>query len=145
MFSILWSIIAGAAMSVQGVINTRLSEKIGLYESNTFVQGTAFLFSLIALLFLGRGSYSNFLDVKKIYWIGGLLGIIITITVMLSIKELSPTIAISIILISQLLVAACVDFFGLFDSQRLAFEWTKFLGLFFMIAGVVLFKLNLEK
>ena len=30
----LFAVIAGAAMSVQGVMNTRLSEKIGLYESN---------------------------------------------------------------------------------------------------------------
>ena len=145
MLSILWSIIAGATMSIQGVINTRLSEKVGLYESNIFVQGTAFLFSLVALFFLGKGSFSSFLDVKKIYWIGGLLGIIITITVMLSIKNLSPTIAISIILISQLLVAAIIDYFGIFDTQKMAFEWTKFLGLFLMIIGVVLFKLNLEK
>ena len=45
----LFSIIAGAAMSIQGVMNTRLGDKIGLYESNVFVQGTAFLFSLIVL------------------------------------------------------------------------------------------------
>jgi len=145
MFSLLCGIIAGATMSIQGVINTRLSEKVGLYESNIFVQGTAFVFSLIALLFLGRGSFANFLDVKKIYWLGGLLGIVITITVMLSIKNLSPTIAISIILISQLLIAAIIDYFGLFDSQKVAFEWTKFVGLFLMIIGVILFKLNLEK
>ena len=40
------SIIAGAAMSIQGVMNTRLSEGIGLCESNAFVQGTAFVLSL---------------------------------------------------------------------------------------------------
>lgn len=34
---ILFSILAGAAMSVQGVLNTRLSEKAGLYEANAWV------------------------------------------------------------------------------------------------------------
>ena len=46
---ILFSILAGAAMSVQGVLNTRLSEKAGLYEANVWVQGTAFALSLLAM------------------------------------------------------------------------------------------------
>ena len=46
-------------MSIQGVMNTRLSEKIGLYESNLFVQGTAFLLSIVAALILGQGSLAS--------------------------------------------------------------------------------------
>jgi len=145
MIAMIFSAVAGATMSVQGVINTRLSEKIGLYESNMFVQGTAFLFSIIALIFLGKGSFSNINEVSKVYFIGGLLGIIITITVMLGIKGLTPTIAISIILISQLLVAALIDYFGWLGTEKAPFEWTKFLGLGFMIAGVLLFKYNMKK
>ena len=34
MAGIIFSIIAGASMSIQGVMNTRLSDKIGIYESN---------------------------------------------------------------------------------------------------------------
>jgi len=34
MVGVIFSILAGMAMSVQGVFNTRLSEKIGLFESN---------------------------------------------------------------------------------------------------------------
>ena len=36
----LFSVIAGAAMSVQGVMNTRLQEHVGLWEANAYVQGT---------------------------------------------------------------------------------------------------------
>ena len=54
MAGIIFSIIAGASMSIQGVMNTRLSDKIGIYESNAFVQGTAFLFSLISLIEKGK-------------------------------------------------------------------------------------------
>ena len=38
MLGVIFAIIAGTAMSLQGVFNTRLSEKIGLFESNVFVQ-----------------------------------------------------------------------------------------------------------
>lgn len=55
----LFAVIAGAAMSVQGVMNTRLSEKIGLYESNAWVQGTAFILSLLAVWILGKGDFAK--------------------------------------------------------------------------------------
>ena len=55
---------------------------------------------------------------NKFYLLGGVLGIIITVTVMLGIGKLSPTVAISIILISQLFVAALIDAFGLMGSEK---------------------------
>lgn len=140
MFGILMSIIAGATMSLQGVINTRLGEKIGLYESNVFMQGTAFALALIAMFLLGKGNLLEITHVNKIYWLGGILGLIITITVMLAIGHLSPTYAISIILISQLLVAALIDAFALLGSDRIDFGWSKYTGIALMIAGVLLFK-----
>lgn len=140
MTGIIFSIVAGAAMSLQGVFNTRLGEKIGTYEANTFVQGTAFLLSLIAVWFLGKGSFKEIGAVNKIYLLGGVLGMIITITVMFSIQGLSPTTAISIILISQLAVAALIDAFGWFGTEQMPFGLTKYIGLALMIAGVIIFK-----
>ncbi len=140
MMGIIFSIIAGAAMSFQGVMNTRLSDKIGLYESNAFVQGVAFALSLLAVWILGKGNFKAIGEVNKLYWLGGALGLVITITVMLGIGKLSPTVAISVILISQLLVAAVIDAFGLMDSEKVAFGWNKYLGMLLMIGGVLLFK-----
>ena len=140
MSGIIFSIIAGAAMSIQGVMNTRLSDNIGLYESNAFVQGTAFLLSLIAMWIMGKGSLRAIADVNKLYLLGGVLGLVITVTVMLGIGKLSPTVAISVILISQLFVAALIDAFGLMDSEKVAFGWNKFVGMALMIGGVLLFK-----
>ncbi|QAT49322.1 DMT family transporter [Caproiciproducens sp. NJN-50] len=140
MLAVLFSILAGAAMSVQGVMNTRVSDRIGLYESNALVQGVAFLLSILALLFLGKGNFAELGGVNKIYLLGGFLGIVITVTVMLAIKGLGPTVAISVILISQLVVAALIDGCGLFDTDRIPFCWQKFAGVALMIGGVLLFK-----
>lgn len=143
MSGIIFSIIAGAAMSIQGVMNTRLSDKIGLYESNAFVQGTAFVLSLIAVWIMGKGSFREIANVNKLYLFGGVLGLVITVTVMLGIGKLSPTVAISVILISQLFVAALIDAFGIMDSEKVAFGWNKFVGMALMIGGVLLFKWKL--
>ena len=127
-------------MSVQGVMDTRLSDHIGLYESNVLIQGIAFALSVIALLFLGDGNFGALGETNRVYLLGGTLGIVITITVMLAIRGLGPTVAVSVILISQLLVAALIDAFGWLDSERVPFGWQKFAGLFLMVCGVLLFK-----
>lgn len=139
-FGIISAIVSGAAMSLQGVMNTRLSDKIGLLESNAFVQGTAFLLSLIAVLFFGKGHFDLITKTKPIYLFGGALGLLITLTVMISIKNLNPITGISIILISQLLVAAIIDAFGILGSEKIAFTPYKILGVLLMIAGVILIK-----
>lgn len=140
MLGVIFSIIAGMAMSVQGVMNTRLGEHIGTMNANALVQCTAAVLSLAALIFYRDGSFSQLGGTPKLYWFGGVLGLVITITVMLGIKSLSPTVAISVILISQLLVAALIDAFGLMGSEKVAFGWTKVGGMGLMIAGVLLFK-----
>ena len=136
----LFSAIAGAAMSVQGVMNTRLSEKIGLYESNMFVQGTAFLLSLIAMWILGKGQLRELATVNRWYLLGGAIGLVITITVMLGIKNLSPTLAISTILLAALIVGAVSVGGGLWGRVESSFVWPECAGVAVIALGVVCFK-----
>lgn len=140
LLGIVFSLIAGMAMSVQGVMNTRLGEGIGNMEANVFVHGTAFALAFVVLIFWRQGSFTQLGQVNKLYWLGGVLGIVITLTVMLGIKSLGTTLAISIILISQLFVAALIDAFGLMGSEKIAFTWHKYAGLALMTGGMLLFK-----
>jgi len=140
LLGIIMSIVAGAAMSVQGVMNTRLGEGIGNMEANAFVQGTAFALALAVLLFYRQGSFHQLGQVNKLYWLGGALGLVITLTVMLGIKSLGTTLAISVILIAQLFVAALIDAFGLMGTEKAAFDWMKVLGLALMTGGMLLIK-----
>ena len=140
MAGVLFCILAGAAMSFQGVINARLGDKIGLYESNVFVQGTAFLLSLIALWILGKGQMAGLMKMPWYYWMGGVLGLTITLTVMLGIQNLTPTVAISAILIAQLLTAALIDAFGIIGTEKVPFTWNKYVGMGLLVGGVLLFK-----
>lgn len=140
MIGFLFSILAGAAMSVQGVMNTRLQDKVGLWEANAFVQGTAFALSLIVMWIFGKGDWKALMTAPKWNLLGGALGLVITVTVMFSIKGLDPTVAISTILIAQLLVAAAIEYFGWMGQEKAAFAIRQWLGLALMLGGVVLFK-----
>ncbi len=142
MIGFLFSVIAGAAMSVQGVMNTRLQDDVGLWEANAFVQGTAFVLSLIVMWIFGSGDLRAFLSAPNGYLLGGALGLVIPVTVMLSIKGLNATVAISAILIAQLLVAAVIDAFGWMGQEKVAMGLKQYVGLALMLGGVVLFKLR---
>ncbi len=142
MSGIIFGVVAGALMSVQGVMNTRLGEKTGVYEANVIVAIGAFILSLIFLFIFGSGNIKAVSQVNKFYLLGGVLGYLITITVMLAIGKSSPAVAVSAILISQLLVASLIEAFGIMGSEKVPFLWNKYLGLVLMIGGMVLFKIK---
>ena len=140
MFGIISAILAGISMSLQGVFNTRLQEKIGIYETNAIVQGSGFVITVIFTLILGKGSFKEIANINKLYLTGGLLGVIIIFTVIGGISSLGATHAIAIILVAQLIGASIIDFLGLFDSQKIQFSFMKIIGVAIMIIGIVIFK-----
>ena len=127
-------------MSLQGVFNTRVSEKIGLWETNVFVQGTGLILTLIILLVAGNGNFKTIKEVNKLYLLGGVLGAIIIFSVMQGITKLGPTYSIATILVAQLLAAGLIDSFGIFGAEQIKFTLSKFIGIGIMIVGIIIFK-----
>ncbi len=140
MLGFLYALIAGAAMSFQGVMNTRLGDKVGVLETNAFVQLVGFVLALGIAIIFGKGDIRQLGQAPWYSWMGGVLAPVITVTVMLAIAGLSPTVAISTILLSQLTVAALIDAFGWLGSQQMPFTWQKLLGDGLMEGGVLLMK-----
>ncbi len=140
MLAIIYAIISGISMTLQGVFNTRLEEKVGTWETNVIVQGTALIFTLIILMFFGKGDFKAIKEVNKLYLLGGILGVIIIFTVMKSIGAMGATLGIGVILIAQLASAGLVDAFGLFGTERVSFGVREFIGIGVMIIGIIIFK-----
>ncbi len=140
MLGFLCALVAGAAMSIQGVMNTRLGDKVGVLETNAFVQLVGFGLAFLIAVFFGKGDIRLLPQSPWYSWLGGVIAPVITVTVMLSIKGLSPTVAISAILLSQLTVAALIDAFGWLGTEKLPFTWQKYVGVGLMVAGVLMMK-----
>lgn len=138
----LFSIIAGILITLQSVFNARASEKMGLWETNVIVHVLGLSLTLVLFLFLGQGGISRIQDVNKLYLFGGFFGAAIIFSVMKSVKALGPTMAMAILLITQLIVATVVDGFGLFDTVAVKFHMTKLAGIILMIAGIIVFNLK---
>ena len=140
MIGVVTAIVAGAAMSLQGVFNARLSEKAGLFTSGAFVQLVAAVLAVAAAWIVRDGQVRQLGETSKVYWLGGALGLVITLTVMLATRRLGPGAAVSIILVAQLLTAAAFDAFGWFGTEKVPFTWRQWAGLAAMIGGVLLFQ-----
>ena len=127
MIAIITAIISGIAMSVQGVFNTRLGEKIGVWETNVFVQGSALILTLIITFFIQK-FVVQFITSHNLYNVSHQITNQMKVENILS-SLLFPGqfVAVSILapILEESIYRAC--FYKLFGYYR----WTFFLSCFF--------------
>ena len=113
MFAVITAIVSGALMSIQGVFNEGVTKQTSIWISASFVQITAFLFCIAAWFFTGReGSVSSLFKIENKYMLlGGIIGALITYTVIRSMSGLGPAQAVMIIVTAQLVVAYLIELF----------------------------------
>ena len=142
MFAIITAIVSGALMSIQGVFNEGVTKQTSVWLSASFVQLTAFLFCICAWFLTGHESSVGalFRVDNKYMLLGGIIGALITYTVIKSMSGLGPAQAVMIIVTSQLLVAYLIELFGLFGVDKVDFQWRKLIGVVVAICGILLFK-----
>ena len=141
MWGLLVALISGALMSIQGVLNTEVTKQTGIWVSAGWVQLTAFLTCVILWFFADKSPVGAILEVRPWYMLaGGLLGAFITYTVIRSMDSLGPAKATLLIVVTQIIVAYCIELFGLFGVDKAAFEWKKIIGALIAIAGIIVFR-----
>ncbi|HIR12379.1 MAG TPA: DMT family transporter [Candidatus Choladousia intestinavium] len=142
MLGILIALLSGTLMSVQGVFNTEVTKQTSLWVSSAFVQFTALLVCLAAWAVTDRTSFAGLFSVDPKYMLlSGVLGAVITITVVKSMGALGPARAAMLIVIAQLIVAYLIELFGMFGVEKQPLEWRRVLGMAVSIAGIVIFKM----
>ncbi|MGL6174109.1 MAG: DMT family transporter [Cellulosilyticaceae bacterium] len=134
------ALISGLLMSIQGVWNTRLTEKVGLWFANSIEQLGGLIVALIVLAFVKDANLTGLKAVNKMYLLTGAIGAGIVYTVILSISRLGPAQATMLILIAQMLGAYCIQLFGLFGEEKIPFQWMKLVGVAVMLVGIVIFQ-----
>lgn len=139
---VLFSILAGIMVSLQGIFNTRASEHIGLWQTNTLVHGTGFILALVVLLSLNKVDFSNFKNVNPYYLLGGILGALIVFSVMKGISALGASYSITLLIVTQIIANALINYYGIFGEHVISFSWTQITGLIMIIGGIFLYQLT---
>lgn len=137
---LLYSILAGLLISLQGVFNARVSEKIGAWQTNAIVHGSGLLLVFLILTLRKDWHFEGLGGVNRLYLVGGLLGVFIVLFVMKGITRIGASYAVTIIIVSQIIVTLIINRFGFFREPATAITPPQFAGLLLMIAGVVLYQ-----
>ncbi|MCD8083975.1 MAG: DMT family transporter [Clostridiales bacterium] len=132
---------SGALMSIQGVWNMGVTKQTGIWVCTGWVQLTAFFTCVVLWFFSGRDSIPALFTVRPLYLLaGGVIGTFITYTVIKSMDGLGPAKATLLIVVTQIIVAWCIELFGLFGVEKVPFEWKKVIGAAIAIAGITIFR-----
>lgn len=138
--SIITALVSGALMSIQGVFNTRVSEKAGLWFTTSIVHFLAFIVCIGVLFFTRDANVLGLKMVNKWYLLGGVLGAGITYTVIIATAHLGPAFAVMMILIAQMTTSYLIEVLGWFGTEKTGFIWTKLVGVGIMIVGIIVFQ-----
>lgn len=135
--ALLIAALSGVTMALQGSLNAALGKIIGLLET-TFVVNLVGLVVVSTLLFafrLGDGDWHRYADAPWYFYLGGILGVLITYGVVRSIPSLGVAVATTAIIVGQVLTAAMVDHLGLFGLEKVPFSWHRVAGTALMASG----------
>ena len=132
MFYILISILAGVIIVISRVLNTRLSEEIGLIESSYFNYFTGVIASIILFFIVGENfSLNSFNGIPFYSYLGGLLGVIIVILNSVVTPKMSSFYVTLLIFIAQLFTGIIIDWF-----ISNSFPLNKIIGGLFVVLGL---------
>ncbi len=135
---ILYAIAAGLMISLQNVFVTRTGERVGFWEANTLIHGFGFLLALSILLTVGRTGTESIFAIRKIYWVGLFIGVLIVFSVMQGVMHLGVGYAIPVMLTAQILASVLISRFGLFEEKMAVPTPVNLIGIALLIGGVVL-------
>lgn len=137
MLAVILAVAAGVAMAVQGSMNSGLAKVIGLLESTLIVHGTGTIvtFFLIFVFGLNKGDFGKIGEAPWYFYLGGLIGVLITYGVVASIPKLGVASATTLIIVGQVSAAFLIDCLGLFGLERVPLVWYKLIGLGLLATG----------
>ena len=135
------ALLSGALMSIQGVFNTEVTKQTSVWVAAGWVQLTAFITCVVIWMFTGREPVAGIMQVTPKYvLVGGIMGALITYTVIRSMGSLGPAKAALLIVVSQIIIAYAIELFGLFGVENAPFAWNKIIGAVIAIGGIVIFE-----
>jgi transporter family-2 protein len=141
MRGIIFALLGGACITLQGVANTRISTDIGTWQAATITQLTGFILAALILVFVRDINLQGLKQVKPMYLAGGAFGAVIIFSEVTAIQQIGVTFTISALLIAQLFLTFMVDSNGWFGVVKQKMKLPQFLGIALMVTGVIIMKL----
>ena len=129
------ALVSGFAITLQAQFMGLMDRALGTRESVfiTYASG-----GLLAILLMAAGRGGNLGGWRSVPWYAftaGALGLVIVGTIGYVVPRLGVARALTLIIASQLLLAALIDHFGMLGAELRPMDWTRALGLAGVLAG----------
>ena len=139
MAGIVTALLSGALMSVQGVFNTGVTKQTSVWVASGW-SGNSLDCLCCYMVFTGRPPVQDSFRFLPYLLSGGIIGAVITYTVIRSMQSLGPAQTALLIVVAQIITAYVIQLFGWFGTEKMPFEWHKLLGAAVAVAGIIIFQ-----
>ncbi|HDR7355301.1 Uncharacterized protein BCZB5J_02499 [Bacillus cereus] len=141
MKGVVFAILAGVFITLQGTFNAKLSSHIGIWSTSIITHLIGFLIATTVFLLKKEEKVADLKDVKKIYLVAGALGGLIICAETISIYSMGVTLTAGTLMVAQLLTATLIEMKGLFQIKKIQMERYHIVGTIVMIIGIVIFNM----
>ncbi len=142
---IIIAIAVGGFLTVQGMINARLSQALHHPLQASLVSFSVAMIALLAVM-LARGisvpSLSQLKPLPPYLFAGGILGVIYVTTVLVLMPRIGATNVVFAIFVGQTLVSLAVDHFGLAGLPQHQLDLPRLAGVSLLFAGLYLVQMK---
>ncbi|MBE7095364.1 MULTISPECIES: DMT family transporter [Bacillus cereus group] len=141
MKGIVFAVLAGVFITLQGTFNAKLSSHIGIWSTSIITHFIGFLIATTIFLLKKEEKIADLKDVKKIYLVAGALGGLIICAETVAIHAMGVTLTAGTLMVAQLLTATLIEMKGLFQIKKIQMERYHIVGTIVMIIGIVVFNM----
>ncbi|MGZ7149532.1 DMT family transporter [Bacillus sp. BC08] len=141
MKGIVFAVLAGVFITLQGTFNAKLSSHIGIWSTSIITHLIGFTIATTIFLLKKEEKVTDLKRVKKIYLAAGAFGVLIICAETLAIYSLGVTLTAGTLMVAQLLTATLIEMKGLFQIKKIQMERYHIVGTIVMIIGIVVFNM----
>ncbi|MES5866753.1 DMT family transporter [Bacillus cereus group sp. RP32] len=141
MKGVVFAILAGVFITLQGTFNAKLSSHIGIWSTSIITHLIGFIIATTIFLLKKEEKIADLKDVKKIYLVAGALGVLIICAETVAIHAMGVTLTAGTLMVAQLLTATLIEMKGLFQIKKIQMERYHIVGTIVMIIGIVVFNM----
>ncbi len=129
-------LIGGLSIGLQAPLAHIINQRLGILESVFIIHLGGLVTVLVLLLFKGGGNLGQWQHVPWYALLGGVLGVALISAQVYIIPSIGIAATLTLIIAGQLLMATCIDHFGIFEIETIRLSGTRVSGLAIVLLGV---------
>ena len=140
------AVVIGTCLAIQPIFNTTVSKSVGMWYAALCSLSISISIVLCICLVHDRWHpLRGAAGIPKFYILAGICGVLILGLSIYCITHIGPVLTASITVTVQMIVATVVAHYGWFGLEQEPINIIKIVGIIFLIAGVVLVKLSINR